>query len=305
MRSREAPSAPILGCERVVDGAPRVHERPALLFPLESTVVELEAQGRSERLDRASFALVPADLRHRLRAVSPVAKLVTVFVDDDAKARVVREYRPHVEAARFDTVLATLHVLPRTRWVDELAHRFLFEIDVCARHGSPAARFLETELAKELYFLGKERLEEKTRASVLHEGSDVVRRARQFIEDHLFEPFRIEELARTCHTSESTLLRAFRRELGVAPAIYVRDRRLDEALLMLESGRFAVGEVATRVGYANLPAFTVAFRRRFGVVPSHARAPSHGEPLPPHGTRPETAARKSMTPARKASGRRR
>ena len=249
--------------------------------------MELRVGGVQHRIDRASFALVPAKARHEVRPLSPVTRLLTISIGDAAIARVVEEYAPHVDAERFDAVLSAPRLFPRTRWVDEIAQRYLFEIDVCDKHGSPAARFLETELAKEVYFLGSEQLDRKTRDSVVSEEGDVLRRARAAIEADLFGPLRVDALARACHTSESTLLRAFRRELGVAPATYVRDRRLDEALLLLESGRWSVGEVATRVGYGNLPAFTVAFRRRFGVVPSRAKdATPRGQKLPPHGAPP-------------------
>jgi AraC-like DNA-binding protein len=271
----------------------RVEDRPSIVLPLESSVVELHVDDARHRLDRASFALVPAKKRFRVRSISPVTRLLTVFVGDDALRRVRREYAPQVDGDRFATILSLAQIFPRTRWVDEIAQRYLFEIDVCEKHGSRAARFLETELAKELYFLGSERIDRRSRASVVSEEGDLVRRARETIESDLFSPLRVDALARACHTSESTLLRAFRRELGVAPATYVRDRRLDESLLMIESGRFSVGEVATRVGYESLSAFSVAFRRRFGVVPSRAKnATPRSQMLPPHGSPPVRGARR-------------
>jgi AraC-like DNA-binding protein len=274
-----------------VAGQSRFEALPALLLPLESSVIELTIEGRAaQRIDRASFALVPARARYRVGALSPVTKLLTLGVGEIARTRTCREYKPHVDALELATVVGAPRVLSRTRWFDELANRYLFERDVCEKHASAAARFLETEITKELFFLGKEALADKTRASVVHEGSDVVRRARQWIEDHLFSPLPIEELAQRCHTSPSSLLRAFRKELGMAPATYLRDRRLDESLLLLQSGRHSVGEVATRVGYQNLSAFTAAFSRRFKSPPSAVRPTTGGERLPPQGLPPRKAA---------------
>jgi AraC-like DNA-binding protein len=206
----------------------------------------------------------------------------------------VREYRPHVTAAGLAEHLSRELVLSRTRWFDEIAHRHLFEVDGCDRGGSRAARFLETEITKEVFFLVKERNEAQTRASVVQEGTDIVKRARAFIEHALFSPLSTSRIARSCRTSESSLLRAFKREVGVAPATFVRDRRLDEALLMLESGKYSASEVALRVGYAGLPAFSAAFSRRFGVAPSRVRVAS--PTLPPQG---QTETRKSLTRSRK------
>ncbi len=266
----------------------RTDALPAIILPLESSVIELRISGAVHRLDRSTFAVVPARLSYRLTAVSPVTKVLTLLVGDGSRALACREYKPHIDPTKLGAVLGETRIFGRTRWFEELAHRYLFERDTCEKHTSRAARFLETEMTKEVYFLGQELIGEHTRASVVHEGSDVVRRARQWIEDHLFLPLRMDELARRCHTSESTLLRAFKSELGMAPTTYVRDRRLDEALLLLESGRFAVGEVASRVGYGNLPAFTVAFGRRFGAPPSTMRfSPPASPALPPHGAPPK------------------
>jgi AraC-like DNA-binding protein len=273
--------------------AARTEAWPAIVLPLEHSVVELKLRAETHRLDRASLAIVPAKTRYRLAGLSPVNQVLTLMIGEQARAWVIREYAPHVDEERLAKVLSAPRVLSRTRWFDEIAHRFLFERDVCEKSNSIAARFLATEITKEIFFLGSEKLDDKTRASVVHEGSDIAQRARTFIEDHLFEPLHLETLARRLHTSESTLLRAFRREHGLAPATYHRDRRLDEALLLLESGRHSVGEVATHVGYANLAAFTVAFRRRFRAVPSSVKTRTATN-LPPGGEPPKRRRRTSL-----------
>jgi len=272
-----------------LDGARRVEDDPALLFPVEQSVATFEPAGATaERLDRSTFALVPAGLPYRIVAESPVTTLVTLVVHDEARRRAAREYRGNLDLAELGSLVAVARVLPRTRWVDELVHRYLFERDVCEKHASAAAVFLETELVKELFFLCKEREENRTRATVVHEEGDVVRRAREWIEAHLSAPLRVGQLAKHCATSESTLLRAFQREVGRTPASYARERRLDAALLLLKSGRYSVGEVATRVGYSSLAAFTEAFHRHFGEPPSLVKGGAGATPgmLPPHGKPP-------------------
>jgi AraC-like DNA-binding protein len=266
----------------------RVFPSPALVFPLETTIVTLQAGGADHRLDRASFALVPARIAHALELpTSGAAAVVTLVIGDDVKAAAAKDYGPYVDARRFGEAFGALRCLPRTRWVDELVHRYVFEREVCGRAASRASRFLEAELAKEAYWLGLEQTERRTRSSVLYEGDSVAMRARAWIEDHLFEPFRGDELARHCGSSESTVLRAFRKELGIAPLGYLRRRRLEEALQLLETGRYGVTEVATRVGYENPSAFAVAFRQKFGVAPSQARVvPDAEATLPAHGKPP-------------------
>ena len=262
---------------------------PALLAPLETTVIALDGQ----RIDRATFAVIPANRPHAIELPATGAcTLVTLLLDDDVRAAAIADYAPYVLERRFAEVLAAPRVLARTRWVDELVQRYLFERSVCERPASRAARFLEAELAKEVYFLGCEQIEQRTRTSVLHEGEPVAVRARAWIEEHLFEPFTIDALVRHCGASESTVLRAFRKELGVAPIVYLRRRRLEEAMQLLETGRYAVTEVATRVGYENPSAFAAAFRDQFGTPPSAVRPVlDPARTLPAHGRPPQRKSR--------------
>lgn len=274
----------------------RVHPVPTLVFPLEGTVLTLRVGEIEERLDRSTFAIVPARASHRLELpASGTASVASLLLSDVVRDVAVVDYSPEVDRQRLAEVVALARILPRTRWVDELVQRYVFERSVCARRDSNAARFLEAELTKEVFFLGREQIDRQTRSSVLFQGDAVAERARAWIEEHLFERFRIEELVRHCHASASTVLRAFRRELGVAPLAYVRRRRLEESMQLLQSGRYAVTEVATRVGYDNASAFAAAFRQHFGVAPSRTRpGVTAAERLPAHGTPPQRRPRRGV-----------
>jgi AraC-like DNA-binding protein len=270
-----------------LDAGVRQHDAPVLVFPLGRSAVSVRTGGIDERLDRSCFALVPARTPYRLAARTSAPEVVTLVLLPGSWESAVHEYRPYVESRILSEVVSRFRTFARTRWIDELGHRYLFERDVCKKHSSQAARFLETEFAKEVYFLGKEEIEGQARASLARDEKDVVKRALEWIDARLFDPFSLEDLARRCHTSESTLLRDFRRETGATPAAYLRERRLQEAHLLLQGDRWSVGEIARRVGYTNVAAFTAAFGRRFGVPPSEARAAVDASKLlPPHGQPP-------------------
>lgn len=270
-------------------GGERVPPRAELVLPLDSSVLELVISGKRERLDRAKLALMPARVAYEIAPVSPVTQVVFLALGETARATFLREYEGDVTSDLLREVLGAVRFFPRTRWFDELVHRYLFERTVCEKHESQAARFLETELVKEIYFLGKEALAHRTRASVVREDVPLVVKVRAYIDAHLFEDVAVPTLCERFGASESTLLRTFRRELGTTPADYTRGRRLDEARLLLEAGRHSASEVAVHVGYSSLPAFTVAFSRKFGQAPSSVRKGSgaHGvRDLPPHGEPP-------------------
>lgn len=249
-----------------------VLRRPSIVLPLQVGVISVEQAGSPVLVDRARFLVWPVG-RHRARVLSPTTRLLVLGLSDVLVAEVVALYGDcGVDAARFARFLSVSHVLARTTWVHELAHRYLFERQVCERHASHAARFLEAELAKEIYFLLRDREDDAERTSLVRGYGPTVQRAVAFVEEHLFDrELGVTAIANAAAASESTLLRAFKREMGCAPTTYVRARRLDEALVLLEANALSVGEVASKVGYESLTAFSQAFRQRFGKAPSSVR----------------------------------
>lgn len=252
----------------------RLHLRttgPTLLVPVHSGLVEVVAGGARHVVDRSSWLLVPSGSRAVVRAKSPITHALALTVTTGLCAEVVRTYDGEIDPASFRRYLAEVQLLPRTLWVNELCHRYLFERAVCKRRDNVATKFLEMEIVKEVYFVCHERFTAKTRSSLVVTRTPVVQRAVALLEEHLFEPDVIQRVARGCGASPSTLLRHFKKELAFGPLAYVRRRRLDESMLLLKSQRFNVGEVAMMVGYRNFAAFSQAFRARFGMRPSDVR----------------------------------
>jgi AraC-like DNA-binding protein len=235
--------------------------------PIDVGIVDLDGA----TLDRAAFAVLPRGTRAIAIAKSPVARVLVLAPSAALLARTVAIYGGEIDARRLASYLATHAVYPRTNWMNEILHRYLFERAVCKKTNNDATRFLESEIVKEVYFLAHARATTQDRASVVATEGDLVKRARRHVEEHLFEPDVVAGLARACGASESTLLRSFKRELGQGPLAYVRARRLDESMLLLRSKKHSVGEVAVLVGYDNLSAFSTAFRARFGMRPSEVR----------------------------------
>lgn len=223
-------------------------------------------------LDRASLLVLRRSARATLVTKSPVAHVLILSVSDALKATVLRTYPGEIDGRGLEGHLATTQLLPRTVWMNEICHRYLFERAVCAKRDNDATRFLETEIVKEVFFLCRARGTARDRSSMVERETPLVERALGAIEARLFDEDVVAGLARACGASASTLLRAFQRELGQSPLAYVRARRLDESLLLLKSRRFAVSEVATKVGYKSFAAFSQAFRARFGESPSEIRA---------------------------------
>jgi AraC-like DNA-binding protein len=78
------------------------------------------------------------------------------------------------------------------------------------------------------------------------------------------------ELAARCFLSTGQFQARFLADVGCTPQSYVRRRRLDRALSLLEEG-LPVAVVAAAVGYASPSALTAALRRERGVTPRRWR----------------------------------
>jgi AraC-like DNA-binding protein len=77
----------------------------------------------------------------------------------------------------------------------------------------------------------------------------------------------LNELARAVGMCRSKLHRCFRMAYGITPFDYLRNRRLETAMLYLKEGEMNVTEAAYAVGYSSPSYFTKAFKKYFGCLP--------------------------------------
>jgi AraC-like DNA-binding protein len=97
-----------------------------------------------------------------------------------------------------------------------------------------------------------------------------VRRARDYMHEHLAELRSIAEIAHTVGITPRTLQNGFRQVFNMTPAEYMRDirvRALHEALLSAEPTQ-SVTELMQNVGIANFGRYAQYYRHKMGVAPS-------------------------------------
>jgi len=98
-----------------------------------------------------------------------------------------------------------------------------------------------------------------------------IRELQDHVLSHLKADLSVPRLATRARMSERNFTRVFREETGMTPAQFVEKARIDEARRQLEDSAVPLKRLATKVGYANVDAFSRAFNRRFGVSPSEYR----------------------------------
>jgi AraC family transcriptional regulator, transcriptional activator of the genes for pyochelin and ferripyochelin receptors len=75
------------------------------------------------------------------------------------------------------------------------------------------------------------------------------------------------KLARQVGLNDYKLKRGFRQLFGTTVFGYLHAERMEKARTLLMNRQMKVTEVSHTVGYASLPSFSLAFRKRFGVSP--------------------------------------
>ncbi len=92
-------------------------------------------------------------------------------------------------------------------------------------------------------------------------------RGREFIDSAFASPLTIEQVARESAMSEYHFFRLFKKVFGVSPHQYILGKRLSAAQELLKKN-YSVSDVALECGFADIYAFSKAFKNRFGITPS-------------------------------------
>ena len=92
-----------------------------------------------------------------------------------------------------------------------------------------------------------------------------------YIEEHLTEEIRYDELARIACCSTYHFQRMFAYMAGVPLSEYIRRRRMSLAALDLQSGEEKIIDIGMKYGYSSPTAFNRAFQSVHGTAPSAAR----------------------------------
>jgi len=125
----------------------------------------------------------------------------------------------------------------------------------------------ESRLLSALVMLVR-RYADVTTASVPAGSEDArMRTTRELIEDRLDEDLSLATLATAADLSAWHFLRLFRQATGATPHVYLLQRRLARARLLLQSGEPAAA-VASATGFADQSHLTHRFRRAYGVTPA-------------------------------------
>lgn len=136
-----------------------------------------------------------------------------------------------------------------------------------------------SETAERLYYQGKvlelislyfSEKKADTESCPFLNDEEVVRKikhAKEFLLKSIDSPPGLKELARKAGLNEYQLKVGFKQIYGNTVFGFLLDHKLDNAQLLLDSGKYKVNEVAYQIGYTNPSHFIAAFKKKFGVTP--------------------------------------
>ena len=93
----------------------------------------------------------------------------------------------------------------------------------------------------------------------------------QFMENHLGQPFRIEDVAGACSLSPSRLSHLFKEHMGLSMKAWINAQRLQEARRRLIYSDDNISQIAFAVGFEDANLFAKNFRKNMGCSPSEFR----------------------------------
>jgi transcriptional regulator GlxA family with amidase domain len=100
---------------------------------------------------------------------------------------------------------------------------------------------------------------------------EVLRDLQAWLPDHLDDDLAVADLARRVAMSPRHFAREFTAEVGVTPARFVEDLRVEAARRLLESTRRGVEDIAATCGFGTAETMRRAFLRSVRVPPSDYR----------------------------------
>ncbi|MGZ3684630.1 MAG: helix-turn-helix transcriptional regulator [Bdellovibrionota bacterium] len=244
------------------------HDRLMFIFSRGSSVMEVRTKipKKTFRAQADNVLLVPKDLDHDDEGKTAIYDTMALYPSEELIRKVAAKMK--ISTAKIERLSKECVQVKRSKRLAQLTQDF-FIGKVLARGALDGEEldFLARQIVAEVLRAAYPEAEHEPKARDLSAESLAVRGIK-FIEANLFEPLELDEIAKRSGGSVSTLLRRFKEEVGMTPYSYIKSRRMEEALRLLQKGDHNVGDVALLVGYENFGAFSEAFKSKYGKSPS-------------------------------------
>lgn len=102
--------------------------------------------------------------------------------------------------------------------------------------------------------------------------SSFIEIAKEIVVNNLQKPeFGIPELAEQLNVSHSSLHRKIKRAVNLSPSEFIRDIRLNNAIILMKDNNYNINEISYYVGFNSTSYFMRSFKRKYGKTPKEYR----------------------------------
>ena len=119
----------------------------------------------------------------------------------------------------------------------------------------------------ELFLLQVESHSKVQDENLRKDDAERIMAAKDYLDKNYDKKIRIIDLARTIGTNQQTLKKEFKELFGMTIWGYYNDLRMEKAKDLLIHQEKSIAEVADNIGYKNPQHFTVAFKKKYGILP--------------------------------------
>lgn len=103
-------------------------------------------------------------------------------------------------------------------------------------------------------------------------GEDSVSGIISYIQENYNKPIKNTDIADAFHFNPSYMNRLFKSRTGITVRAFLIDYRLSAAIDLILGSELSVGEIATAVGFSDIPHFIKTFKHHVGKTPTEYRA---------------------------------
>lgn len=114
-------------------------------------------------------------------------------------------------------------------------------------------------------------VQNRTEISAEEIAGGITERIKNYIDRHLEQNIRKEDLVELVHMDADYITRCFKRDMGMPVKTYIITRKMEMARELLLTTNLPVTHIAMRLGYVSLSHFSTTYRKQFGVSPQEER----------------------------------
>ncbi len=104
--------------------------------------------------------------------------------------------------------------------------------------------------------------------NAVNSENEIIRRAQQYVSEHVREKLTVPLVARHVDVSPSYLTALFRKNLQISPGEYIRRIKLQESKQMIREDNMNFTEIAAALQYSTVHHFSRQFKDKFGITPT-------------------------------------